>query len=46
MLSTKLIKKAALKIYPDAPHGMAETMRKQINAGPPASIDHSFRRPQ
>ena len=31
-LSAKLIERATLKVYPGAPHGMAETMRDQINA--------------
>jgi non-heme chloroperoxidase len=30
-LSSKLVKGAILKAYPGAPHGMAETMREQIN---------------
>ena len=31
-LSIKLVKGAVLKVYAGAPHGMAETMRDQINA--------------
>jgi non-heme chloroperoxidase len=31
-LSTKLVKGSLLKVYPGAPHGMAETMRDSINA--------------
>jgi non-heme chloroperoxidase len=31
-LSSKLVKGAVLKVYAGAPHGMAETMRDQINA--------------
>ncbi|HEX5460514.1 MAG TPA: alpha/beta hydrolase [Steroidobacteraceae bacterium] len=31
-LSAKLVKGAALKVYPGAPHGMAETMRDRINS--------------
>jgi non-heme chloroperoxidase len=30
--SAKLIKNATLKVYPGAPHGMAQTMHEQINA--------------
>jgi non-heme chloroperoxidase len=31
-LSSKLVKGAVLKVYPGAPHGMAETIRDRINA--------------
>jgi non-heme chloroperoxidase len=31
-VSIKLVKGAVLKVYAGAPHGMAETMRDQINA--------------
>lgn len=31
-LSAKLVKGSLLKVYPGAPHGMAETMRDRINA--------------
>lgn len=30
--SAKLVKNAALKIYPDAPHGLADTHKDQLNA--------------
>jgi non-heme chloroperoxidase len=32
MLSSKLVKNAALKIYPGAPHGMCTTHKDQVNA--------------
>ncbi len=32
MLSSKLVKNAALKIYPGAPHGMCTTLKDQVNA--------------
>lgn len=32
MLSSKLIKGAELKVYPGAPHGLAETLRDKLNA--------------
>jgi len=32
MLSSKLVKGAALKIYPGAPHGMCSTLKDKINA--------------
>ena len=32
MISFKLIKKAQLKVYPGAPHGMCSTLKDQINA--------------
>jgi non-heme chloroperoxidase len=31
-LSSKLVKGATLKVYPGAPHGLAETLRDQVNA--------------
>jgi non-heme chloroperoxidase len=31
-LSSKIIKKATLKVYPGAPHGMATTLADQVNA--------------
>jgi non-heme chloroperoxidase len=31
MLSSKLVKDAALKVYPGAPHGMPSTLKDQIN---------------
>jgi non-heme chloroperoxidase len=30
--SVKLVKNATLKIYPDGPHGLADTHKDQINA--------------
>jgi non-heme chloroperoxidase len=30
--SSKLVKGAALKVYPGAPHGIPSTMKEQINA--------------
>jgi non-heme chloroperoxidase len=32
MLSSKLVKKATLKIYPGAPHGMCTTLADQVNS--------------
>ena len=32
MLSSKLIKSAALKVYKGAPHGMCTTLKDQVNA--------------
>jgi non-heme chloroperoxidase len=32
MLSSKLVPKATLKIYPGAPHGMCTTLADQVNA--------------
>ena len=32
LLSSKLVKDAILKIYPGAPHGLAETHKDQLNA--------------
>jgi non-heme chloroperoxidase len=32
LLSAKLVKKATLKIYPGAPHGMCTTLKDQVNA--------------
>jgi non-heme chloroperoxidase len=32
MVSSKLVKNATLKIYPDGPHGLADTHKDQINA--------------
>jgi len=32
MLSSKLIKNATLKIYPGAPHGLADTHKDMLNA--------------
>jgi non-heme chloroperoxidase len=32
MLSSKVVKGAALKVYPDAPHGLATTHMRQLNA--------------
>jgi non-heme chloroperoxidase len=32
MLSSKLVKNAALKVYPGAPHGMCTTRKDQVNA--------------
>jgi non-heme chloroperoxidase len=31
MLSSKLVKDAVLKIYPDAPHGLATTHKDKLN---------------
>jgi non-heme chloroperoxidase len=31
-LSSRLVKNAALKVYPGAPHGMCSTLKEQINA--------------
>ena len=31
--SAKLVKNATLKIYPGAPHGLADTHKDQLNAG-------------
>ena len=31
MLSSKLIKKAILKVYPGAPHGMCTTLKDKVN---------------
>ena len=31
LLSSKLVKKATLKIYPGAPHGLADTHKEQLN---------------
>jgi len=32
MLSSKLVKRATLKIYPGAPHGMCSTLKDRVNA--------------
>jgi non-heme chloroperoxidase len=32
LLSSKLVKGATLKVYPGAPHGLAKTLRDQLNA--------------
>jgi hypothetical protein len=32
MPSSKLVKGAALKVYPGAPHGMCSTLKDQVNA--------------
>ena len=32
LLSSKIIKKAALKIYPGAPHGLCSTLKDTVNA--------------
>ncbi|HUN82731.1 MAG TPA: alpha/beta hydrolase [Terracidiphilus sp.] len=32
MLSSKIIKRAALKVFPGAPHGMCSTLKNEINA--------------
>jgi non-heme chloroperoxidase len=32
MLSSKLIRNAALKVYKGAPHGMCTTLKDQVNA--------------
>jgi non-heme chloroperoxidase len=32
MLSSKLVKNATLKVYPDAPHGMCTTLKDKVNA--------------
>ncbi len=32
MLSSKIVKNAILKVYPDAPHGMCTTLKDRINA--------------
>ena len=32
MLSSKIVKGAVLKVYKGAPHGMASTLKDQINA--------------
>ncbi len=32
MLSSKLVKGATLKVYPGAPHGLADTHKDQLNA--------------
>jgi non-heme chloroperoxidase len=32
MLSSKIVPKATLKVYPGAPHGLATTMKEQLNA--------------
>ena len=32
MLSAKIVKKATLKIYKGAPHGMCTTLKDQVNA--------------
>ena len=32
LLSSKIVKNATLKIYPGAPHGMATTLKDQVNA--------------
>ena len=34
MLSSKLVKKAVLKIYPGGSHDLADTSKKQLNADP------------
>jgi non-heme chloroperoxidase len=31
MLSAKIVKRATLKVYPGAPHGMCSTLKDQIN---------------
>jgi non-heme chloroperoxidase len=31
LLSSKMIKSAALKVYPGAPHGMCSTLKNQVN---------------
>jgi non-heme chloroperoxidase len=32
MRSSKLVRDAVLKVYPGAPHGLADTHRDQLNA--------------
>jgi non-heme chloroperoxidase len=32
MLSSKIVKKATLKVYPGAPHGMCTTLKDKVNA--------------
>jgi non-heme chloroperoxidase len=32
MLSSKVVKGATLKVYPDAPHGLPTTHMRQLNA--------------
>jgi non-heme chloroperoxidase len=32
LLSSKIVKKATLKVYPGAPHGMCTTLKDQVNA--------------
>jgi non-heme chloroperoxidase len=32
MLSSKIVKKSTLKIYPSAPHGLTATLKDQVNA--------------
>ena len=32
MLSSKLVKNAALKVYKGAPHGMCTTLKEEVNA--------------
>jgi non-heme chloroperoxidase len=32
MLSSKLVKNAALKVYKGAPHGMSTTLKDEVNA--------------
>ena len=32
MLSSKLVKGSALKVYPGAPHGMCSTLKDQVNS--------------
>ncbi len=32
LLSSKLVRKAALKVYPGAPHGLTTTRKGQVNA--------------
>ena len=32
MVSSKIVKKAILKVYPGAPHGMCSTLKDQVNA--------------
>jgi non-heme chloroperoxidase len=41
MLSSKIIKGAALKIYPGAPHGLCSTLKDQVNADLLAFISRS-----
>jgi non-heme chloroperoxidase len=41
LLSSKLVKRAILKVYPGAPHGMCLTLKDQVNADLLAFIEAS-----
>jgi non-heme chloroperoxidase len=41
LLSSKIVKNAALRVYPGAPHGMVSTLKNQINADLLGFIQHS-----